>query len=363
MLGSLNDIRSRGSMASRQMKVGDHVLDDASDCFIIAEVGHNHQGGLDTAHRLLDAAADAGADAVKLQKRDNRALFTRTFFDTPYVGPNSFGDTYGAHREHLELGRSAYEELQAHAAERGILFFATAFDIPSAEFLAELDMPAYKIASGDLRSLQLIEHVARIGRPMFISTGGGTMDAVIRAHDVAREHNDQVCIMQCTAGYPPAWDELNLSVISSYRERFPDTVIGFSSHDNGIAMATAAFALGSRALEKHFTLDRTMRGTDHAFSLEPAGLRKLVRDLQRARLALGDGVKRPFDSEDAPVRKMSKRLVAARDLPAGHVLAADDIVARSPGGGITPDRLGEVLGRALAAAVAADDPLGPELLR
>ncbi len=348
-------------MGRRSMGIGGRVIDDASDCFVIAEVGHNHQGDLGTAHRLLEAAADAGVDAVKLQKRDNRSLFTRSFFDSPYIGPNSFGATYGEHREHLELDAAQYRDLTSHAAELGVMFFATAFDILSAEFLAELDMPAYKIASGDLRNLPLIEHVARIGRPMFISTGGGTMDAVIRAHDTAREHNDDVCIMQCTAGYPPAWDELNLATITTYRERFPDTVIGFSSHDNGIAMATAAFALGARAVEKHFTLDRTMRGTDHAFSLEPAGLRKAVRDLRRTRLALGDGVKRPFESEAAPVQKMSKRLVAAVDLPAGHVLSAGDIAARSPGGDLTPDRMTELIGMVLATALAADEPFRLDL--
>jgi sialic acid synthase len=347
----------------RSMAIDGRIIDDASDCFVIAEVGHNHQGDLDTAHRLLEAAAQAGADAVKLQKRDNRSLFTRSFFDSPYVGPNSFGETYGAHRERLELDRSQYAELQVHAAELGILFFATAFDIPSAEFLAELDMPAFKIASGDLRNLPLIEHVARIGRPMFISTGGGQMDAVIRAHDTAREHNRDVCIMQCTAGYPPTWEELNLSVITTYRDRFPETVIGFSSHDNGIAMATAGYALGARAVEKHFTLDRTMRGTDHAFSLEPAGLRKLVRDLRRTRAALGDGIKRTFSSEEAPITKMSKQLVSSRDLPAGHVLTSEDVAARSPGGGMTPDRIGEVLGRTLLAPLATDDSISPDVLR
>jgi sialic acid synthase len=192
---------------------------------------------------------------------------------------------------------------------------------------------------------------------MFLSTGGGDLDAAIRAHDTARAHNDDVCIMQCTAGYPPTWDELNLSVISTYRERFPETVIGFSSHDNGIAMSVAAYTLGARAIEKHFTLDRTMRGTDHAFSLEPAGMRKLVRDLRRLRVALGDGVKAPFPSEVAPITKMSKQLVAARPLTAGQVLSADDVAARSPGGGLTPDHLPEVVGRTLAVDLAADAPI------
>jgi sialic acid synthase len=346
-------------MVARTMRIAGRTLDDASDCFIIAEVGHNHQGDMETAHRFLESAAESGADAVKLQKRDNRRLFTRDFFDSPYTGPNSFGPTYGAHREHLEFDAAQYRELQAHAAELGLVFFATAFDVPSADLLAELGMPAFKIASGDLRNLPLIEHVARFGLPMFISTGGGEMDAVVRAHDVAREHNADVCIMQCTAGYPPAWEELNLSVISTYRERFPDTVVGFSSHDNGIAMATAAYALGARAVEKHFTLDRTMRGTDHAFSLEPAGMRKLSRDLRRIRLAMGDGRKATYPSEVAPITKMSKQLVAARELPAGTTLGPDDVEARSPGGGMTPDRLDELLGRRLTRDLTAQEALDP----
>ncbi len=344
------------------MNIADRVLDDTSDCFVIAEVGHNHQGNMELAHKFLDVAKECGADAVKLQKRDNRALFTRDFFDSPYTGPNSFADTYGAHREHLELDRPQYLDLQAHADDIGILFFSTAFDQASADMLADIDVPAFKIASGDLRNLPLIEHVARIGKPMFISTGGGQLDAAIRAHDTAREHNDNVCVMQCTAGYPPDWNELNLRVITTYREQFPETVIGFSSHDNGIAMPVAAYTLGARAVEKHFTLDRTMKGTDHAFSLEPAGLRKLVRDLRRLKVALGDGVKAPYESEVAPIRKMSKQLVAARDLPAGHIVTVEDILARSPGGAMTPDRLGEVIGRTLTEDIAFERPFDEKTL-
>lgn len=337
------------------MHVDGFRIDDASDCFIIAEVGHNHQGDMELAHKFLEVAKDCGADAVKLQKRHNRTLFTKAFYDSPYTSPNSYAPTYGEHREMLEFDKSQYAELQAHAAEIDILFFSTAFDQPSADMLAELDMPAYKIASGDLRNLPLIEHVAKIGKPMFISTGGGTLEAAQRAHDTAREHNDQVCIMQCTAGYPPDWDQLNLKVMSTYRDAFPETVIGFSSHDNGIAMPVAAYTLGARAVEKHFTLDRTMKGTDHAFSLEPAGMRKLVRDLRRLKVALGDGVKAPFESEVAPIHKMSKQLVAARDLPAGHVVTAEDVLARSPGGAMTPDCLDEVIGKTLKADLGVEE--------
>ena len=156
--------------------------------------------------------------------------------------------------------------------------------------LAELDMPAYKIASGDLTNTPLLRFVAEIGKPMIVSTGGGTLDDVRRAYDCVAEINPQVALLQCTAGYPVEnWEELDLRVIETYRELFPDAVVGYSGHDNGIAMPVAAYVLGGRIVEKHFTLNRAMKGTDHRFSLEPVGLRKLVRDLQRTRLALGDG--------------------------------------------------------------------------
>jgi sialic acid synthase len=331
-------------------------------CYVIAEVGHNHQGRVDVARELIAAAHDAGADAVKLQKRDNATLFTRAYFDQPYDHENSFGRTYGTHREALELDRDEYLELKVYAAELGIALFATAFDHVSAEFLAGLDMPAYKIASGDLCNLPLLRHVASLGKPVLFSTGGGSFEQVARAFETLREVTDKIVVLQCTAGYPARWEELDLRVIATYRDAFPETVTGFSSHDNGIAMAVAAYTLGARVIEKHFTLNRAMRGTDHAFSLEPGGLRKLVRDLRRTEVALGSDVKRMHASETAPIVKMSKKIVAARALPAGHVLAADDLAFRSPGGGLSPSEVDLLLGRTLLAPLAPDDPLSLEVV-
>lgn len=333
---------------------GFHIHDDGP-CYVIAEIGHNHQGKLETAKEMFRIAKECGANAVKLQKRDNRTLYTRAAFDKPYENENSYGPTYGLHREALELGREEYIELKRYARELEITFFATAFDIPSADFLADLDMPAYKIASGDLRSVQLLRHVAAFQRPMIVSTGGATIEDVQHAYDTIMAINPQVCILQCTAGYPAKFEELDLRVITTYRERFPDIVIGLSSHDNGIAMAPAAYVLGARVIEKHFTLNRAMKGTDHAFSLEPVGLRKLVRDLQRIHIALGDGVKKVYESERGPITKMSKKLVAARPLPAGHVLTAADIAMKSPGDGLPPSELDAVVGRTLARPLEPDE--------
>jgi N-acetylneuraminate synthase/sialic acid synthase len=344
-------------MNARTLTIDGTEIADESDCYVIAEIGHNHQGSVEQAKKLFAEAKRCGANAVKLQKRDNRALYTREYYDRPYDNENSFGPTYGTHREALELGREEYLELQAYAAELGITMFATAFDHPSVDFLAELDMPAYKIASGDLRSTPLLRHVAAVGKPVIFSTGGATLEDVRRAYETIAEINPHVAVLQCTAGYPCEWHELDLKVIETYRELFPDAVVGYSGHDSGIAMSLVAYVLGARIVEKHFTLNRAMKGTDHRFSLEPVGLQKLVRDLRRARTALGDGTKTMYVSETEPIAKMSKKIVAARDLPAGHVLHPEDLAIKSPGDGIPPYELERVLGRTLGHPLAADASL------
>ena len=341
----------------RKLLIDNFEIHDSSDCYVIAEIGNNHQGSLEKCKELFRVAKECGANAVKLQKRDNRSLYTKEAFNKPYDHENSFGTTYGEHREFLEFGAYEYRELKQYAEELGITFFATAFDILSADFLAELDMPAYKIASGDLKSLPLIEHVAQFQKPIIISTGAATLEDVQRVYETILPINPQLCFLQCTASYPADFEELDLQVIQTYRELFPDVAVGLSSHDNGIAMAVAAYVLGARVIEKHFTLNRAMKGTDHAFSLEPTGLRKMVRDLRRTRQALGDGQKRVHLSERFAYLKMGKKLVAARDLPAGHLLTLADIAMKSPGDGLPPYELEKILGKVLTKALKADESI------
>jgi sialic acid synthase len=285
---------------------GTRVADD-TECYVIAEVGHNHQGDLERCKELFKAAKACGANAVKLQKRDNRTLFTREMFDAPYNSENAYGPTYGLHREALEFEKNQYEELIEFCKELEITFFATAFDIPSFDFLADLQMPAIKIASADITYTELLADVASYGRPVIVSTGGASINDIRKAHDVL--DGCPHAFLQCTAAYPAAFEDLDLRVIETYRALLPETVIGLSDHDKGIAMAPVAYGLGARIVEKHFTLDRTWKGTDQAFSLEPVGLRKMIRDLQRTRLALGEGRKRLHASEMAPLQKMKKKLI------------------------------------------------------
>jgi sialic acid synthase len=351
-----------GRGAERELHIGGERIADDGDCYVIAEVGHNHQGSVEQAMRLFEAAKSSGANAVKLQKRSNRELYTHDYFSRPYEHENSYGSTYGEHREFLEFERGEYQELKGYAREIGITFFATAFDPTSVEFCEDLDMPAYKVASADLKNLPLLRLIAETGKPMIMSTGAATLADVRRGYETVAEINPNVALLQCTAVYPPEWEELDLRVIETYRELFPRAVVGLSSHDNGIAMALAAFMLGGRIVEKHFTLNRAWKGTDQSFSLEPQGLEKMIRDLQRTRRALGDGQKRIYPSETAAAVKMGKKLVAARDLAPGETLTHDDIVSRSPGDGVPPCELDKFIGRKLRQAVPEDQALTFEMI-
>lgn len=346
----------------RQLAIDGKIISDDGDCYIIAEIGNNHQGNLATAKEMFSVAKECGADAVKLQKRENRDLYTSELYNKIYDNRNSYGGTYGEHREALEFGWEEYIELKNYAKELDITMFATAFDYPSADFLEKLDIPAFKIASGDLKSIPLLTYIAKFQKPMVMSTGGGTMEDIQRAYDAIMPINQQLCILQCTAGYPADFEELNLEVITTYRQRFPRNIIGLSSHDNGIAMAVAAYMLGARVIEKHFTLNRTWKGTDHAFSLAPDGLRKMIRDLRRARKAKGDGIKRPYESEIQPLIKMGKKLVAAHDLPAGHTIKPQDVAIKSPGDGVPPYELDKIVGRLTLRPLKTDENINFEIL-
>jgi N-acetylneuraminate synthase/sialic acid synthase len=337
-------------------------LRHGSRSFVIAEIGHNHQGSLEKAQALFLAAKNAGADAVKLQKRHPSSLFTTELYNQPYENENSFGMTYGEHREALEFGRDEYLALQRYARDIDIVFFATAFDFKSVEFLAALEMPAYKIASGDLPNTLLQREIAKTGKPIVLSTGGGTLADIRRACDTILPINPELCILHCTASYPSELEHMNLSVIPTLLKEFPHQVIGLSDHENGIDAASIAYMLGARVFEKHFTLNRAWKGTDHSFSLEPVGLQKLVRNLNRIPVLLGDSNKQPLECEKKALRKMTKSIVAARDLAEGHVLTAADLALKSPGGGLAPFEYDNLLGRTLAVSLSQDDMLSLDKL-
>lgn len=293
----------------RELVIDGRRIADDEPCYVIAEIGNNHSGDIQTALHLIDAASDAGADAVKFQRRSNRTLYARALLEKPYDGSHSFGATYGEHREALELAANAYPTLFMRAHQKGVTLFATAFDEQSVDDLEQwLEPPAYKIHSGGLTDTALLRYVASMGRPVILSTGGATIEQVDDAVATLLGHTTRIAVLHATAAYPAAFEELNLRCIQTLRERYPFAVVGWSCHVHNLSMVMAAYALGARIIETHFTLNRSMKGTDHAFSMEPATLKKLCKDLKRGHLALGDGVKRLYPSEIGPLSKMRREM-------------------------------------------------------
>ncbi len=271
--------------------------------FIIAEIGQNHQGDMEIAKELIRQAKLCGVDAVKSQKRDIDSMLTKEEYDRPYTSPNAFAPTYGKHREALELSKAQYVELRDFANDLGIGFFSSPWDVPSAQLLDSIDMPYFKVPSACLTHLQLLEELASFGKPIILSSGMSTLSQIDEALDVLKACDD-VTLCQCTSSYPSEFKSINLRVINTFTERYPDITIGFSGHHRGIAIDVAAVTLGARVIERHFTLDRTMKGSDHAASLEPPGLATMVRNIRATELALGDGIKKVYDEEIPVMRKL-----------------------------------------------------------
>lgn len=343
------------------MRIGRHVVGDGQPCFVIAEGGVNHNGDPALADELVRIAASARADAVKFQKRTIAEILTRDAFDAPYVHPNSFGATYGEHRLKLELPDEVWRSLRDLATELGLEFMGSAWDRPSVDFLMELDPPAFKIGSPDLTNLELLDHTARLGRPIILSTGMSTLEEVDEAVGTILRHTDQMILLQCTSTYPSEFAEINLRVMQTYRERY-GVLVGYSGHERGISVTEAAAALGACVVERHFTKDRTLPGPDHAASLEPVGLSKLVRDIRAIELAMGSPEKRILPSEVEKRARLAKSVVSACRIPAGAAIGREMLAVKCPGSGIAANRLAQLVGRVAPVEVPADALLPLEAL-
>ncbi len=338
----------------KKLKIGKRIIDNKNP-FIIAEIGHNHQGSTKKAKELILAAKKAGASAVKFQKRNNKTLFTKKFYDSPYENPNSFAKTYGKHRDFLELSKNQYKELIKFANKINIEIFATPFDLESVSFLESLNVNCYKIASADLNNTILQKEVAKTKKPIFLSTGGGTLKDVKRAVKNIMSINKKLSVLHCTASYPCDIKDMNLNVISTYLKEFPSNIIGLSDHENGIDAATIAYMLGARVFEKHFTLNRGNKGTDNAFSLEPQGLERFIRNIKRVPLMLGSKRKKVLESEKEPIRKMSKSIVAKNIIKKNQKILMSNLTIKSPGGGLFPYEMDKLIGKKAKKIIYADE--------
>jgi N-acetylneuraminate synthase/sialic acid synthase len=329
--------------------------------FVIAEIGNNHNGSINLCKELIKRAKQNGADAVKLQKRNPRALYTGQLFDTPYTGDNSFGPTYGLHREALEFDKDKWQELIEFAKKVDILLFSTAFDVESVDFLEQFDLPAYKVASGCLRDIPLIIRIAETGKPMIISTGGAYWEDIDR---VNRYLTGKVsfCFLHCTMEYPTAPENVNLKVIPAMMDRYPDVLIGFSDHTVGSWAIESAYRYGAQVFEKHFTSNRALPGPDHALSIEPTDLQQLVHTLERIHAATGTEDKKFIPAEQKGYYKMAKGIYARGVIDKGETVTIDNVIIKSPADGLEPYHLDEIIGKKARVCLLPETPIMADML-
>lgn len=331
--------------------------------FVIAEVGQNHQGSLDTAREFIRIFAFEGADAIKFQTRNNRYLFSPDAYDEPYASENAFAETYGAHREILELKPEWLPILKEDCVRHGVKFMSTPFDEPSLELLERVGVDMLKVASFDLGNLPFIHRIARLGKPVVMSVGGGRIDQIRSSVEVLLEHHDEVAVLHCVSEYPCEFDRLGLDSIEMLTREFPDCSIGSSDHFNGILSGPIAYMRGARVFEKHVTLNRSWKGTDHSFALEPEGFRKFVRDIRRVRHMLPP---KPADDlgNEKVFKKLGKSLVAYVDIRAGETLTLDNLSGRIFATQHIPVRESNaVIGRVVWRDIAKGQPIRHEDLK
>ena len=343
---------------TRKLKIFKQTITQDSDCFFVAEIGANHCGSVETGKKLIDMCKLAGVNAVKFQKRSNKNLFTKKIYNSIYDNPNSYGRTYGIHREKLELSIKQFKQLKKYATKKGLLFMCTPFDLESVTELESINLEAYKIASADITNLPLIRKIAKTRKPTFMSTGCATMPQVIRAHKEFTKINKNLCLMQCTSIYPPKYDQFHLNVIDTYMNKFKNTIIGLSSHESGIAMDLVAFVKGARVIEKHVTLNRAMKGTDHAFSLEFVGLKKTIEYLTNAKKAFGSSSKHQMKEEKEKLKKQVKSIVVSKNILSGKKINIQDVSFKVNGGdGLDPSYLNKIIGKRIKNKLLKDDPI------
>jgi N,N'-diacetyllegionaminate synthase len=320
-----------------------------SDCLVIAEAGVNHNGSLDLARQLVEAAHAAGADVVKFQTFRSEALVTPAAPKAQYQTHNTGeGGSQLAMLKALELKPADFRDLAAHCASLGIEFMSTPFDIDSAHDLAALGMKRIKVSSGDLTNMPFLQELARIGRPIILSSGMATLGEIEAAVEVLEQAGvgiGQISLLHCTTEYPAPMSEVNLRAMQTIAMAFPGATTGYSDHTQGIEISIAAVALGARIIEKHLTLDKTMAGPDHKASLEPHEFAAMVSAIRNVGQALGDGRKQPTASERPNRLVARKSIVAAREIAALEVFTASNLAARRPGNGVSPMAWNEVVGR------------------
>lgn len=335
------------------IKIGDRLIGDGHPTYIIAEIGVNHNGFIDLALKLIDAAVDAGADAVKFQKRNLKNLYASKYLEDANAGEKTLRYLLPILQQ-VELQDHDYFQILEYCQAKGITFICSAFDVDSADFLEKLNVPAYKVASADLTNLPLLDHLVQKGKPLILSTGMSRMDEVDITVKFLKERQAEFALLHCNSTYPTAFEDINLRFMDKLKQY--EVPVGYSGHERGISVSTVASALGASIIERHITLDRTMDGPDHAASLEPHGFKKMIRDIRQVTMALGTGEEKFISRGEILNREvLGKSLVAARQIEVGEMITPELISVKGPALGISPQHYPDLVGRRSIRVIEKDE--------
>lgn len=329
------------------IQIGDQVVGDSYPCFIIAEAGVNHNGDLEIAKKLVDVAKNAGVDAIKFQTFKAESLLVKDAPKAKYAKESSdLNESFFDMIKKLELSNEMHQTLKEYCDSKNLMFLSTPFDIESANYLEKLNINAYKVSSGDIDNFPLFYNLIQKKKPILFSTGTADLSEVIETVNFLKSHNFfEFVLFQCTSAYPTPFSSVNLKVLSKYRELFPNCVIGFSDHSEGIILGAVAVSLGAKIIEKHFTLDRNMKGPDHKASLNPSELKDYVTAIRNTETALGNPNKSLMPIEEEVKFVARKSIVSRREIKKGEVFTSDDITYKRPASGISPKEYLSIIGR------------------
>jgi N-acetylneuraminate synthase len=335
-----------------KIKIGEQWIGEGEPCFIIAEAGINHNGSIEIAKKLVDVACDSEADAVKFQKRNLKFVYQESLLSNPNLGEQAFQYMIPLLKE-FELSEEDYHKLVDYCHEKGILFLCSPWDTDSVDFLDSLGIQAFKIASPDMTNFPLLQHVVSKNKSMIVSTGMSTLEEIRKTVDFLKKRDAEFSLLHCNSTYPAPFEEINLKFMETLRQF--DVPVGYSGHERGIAVSTVAAALGACVIERHITLDRTMVGPDHAASLEPLGFKKLIRDIRQTTVAKGSKEKVLSQQEILNRELLGKSLIANQDIPKGTIITEELIGSKSPGKGISPQRMEELIGKIAVRDIHKDE--------
>lgn len=323
--------------------------------FIIAEAGVNHNGDINNAKRLIDAAVEAGADAVKFQTFKAENLVTKDAPKADYQKETTGNGNQFEMLRKLELSFGEHIVLKEYCNEKGIMFLSTPFDFESVDLLETIGIPMYKISSSDLTNIPLLRYIAKLNKHMIVSTGMSNLGEVEMAIDAIKQTcNDKISLLHCTSNYPTAYEDVNLKAMNTLKNAF-NLPVGYSDHTVGIEVPIAAVAMGAKIIEKHFTLDKNMEGPDHKASLNPSEFKNMVTSIRNIESAFGDGIKKCNKSEENSKKVARKSIVASRRIVSGEIISYDNITFKRPEGGISPVYVNEIIGNKTIVDLSKDE--------